>query len=46
VLKIADLGFSKVIENGTTDTQIGTLKIMAPEIMQGENYDMEADMFR
>lgn len=45
--KIIDWGFAKAYQPGDqTNTQLGTENYMAPEIIQGQNYDAhKVDMF-
>lgn len=46
-LKIADLGFAKMLsgENSVTNTCLGTPLTMAPEIYDGIEYGMKADLW-
>ena len=43
--KIADYGIAKEIEEGFTDTQVGTARYRAPEIMGPKNYNDTADLY-
>ena len=43
--KIADYGIAKEIEEGFTDTQVGTARYRAPEIMGPKNYNDKADLY-
>lgn len=46
VCKIADLGFAKQIgANQMTRTMLGTTLTMAPEILEGNPYGIEADIW-
>ena len=42
--KIGDFGFAKVVE-GTTKTSCGTIYFMAPEVIEHEPYDHQADIW-
>jgi serine/threonine-protein kinase ULK/ATG1 len=45
-LKIADWGFSRLLQNGeTTSSFIGSPAYMAPEILRGEEYTLKADVW-
>lgn len=45
-IKIADFGFSKILENDSkTDTMLGSPLNMAPEILNGDSYDNKADIW-
>jgi serine/threonine protein kinase len=44
-LKLADFGFSKKLEFGITDTQLGSPLFMAPEIFKNDNYTLKADIW-
>ena len=46
IIKIVDFGFSKILENDSkTDTMLGSPLNMAPEILNGEQYDNKADIW-
>ena len=47
IIKIGDFGISKQLNNNKdfTNTQIGTLAYMAPEILKGENYNNKVDIW-
>jgi serine/threonine protein kinase len=47
VVKIADLGFAKQLEkeHSLTKTQLGTGVTMAPEVLDGKEYGMYADIW-
>ncbi len=45
-IKIADFGFAKSIPKGKKESlQCGTLYYMAPEIIQGNEYECEVDIW-
>ena len=45
-IKIADFGFSKIMENDSkTDTMLGSPLNMAPEILNQDSYDNKADIW-
>ena len=45
-IKLIDFGTAKIIkENNTTLTVIGTPTYMSPEVIKGENYSFEADIW-
>lgn len=43
--KLADFGFSKVMEEDITRTKLGTPATMAPEVMMIRNYTKKADLW-
>ena len=47
IVKVADFGVSKILLNGSikTKTFVGTPHWMAPEIIQGKEYDSRCDMW-
>lgn len=47
IIKIADLGFAKQLEKqqSLTKTQLGTGVTMAPQILDGKEYGMYADIW-
>lgn len=45
VIKIADFGESKSFKEGTLSTYCGTPDYMAPEIIRGDNYGPEVDVW-
>jgi len=46
MVKIADFGFSKILENDNkTNTMLGSPLNMAPEVLNGENYNNKADVW-
>ena len=45
-IKIADFGFSKIMENDSkTDTMLGSPLNMAPQILNQDSYDNKADIW-
>ena len=45
-VKIADLGFSRKVEEGQlAQTKLGTPLTMAPEVLDGREYDHKADVW-
>lgn len=45
VVKLADFGFSKVLDDDITSTKLGTPATMAPEIMMNKQYCKKADIW-
>ena len=46
IIKIIDLGFSKMLdEEGLTETPLGTITTMAPEIITRQKYGLKADIW-
>ena len=45
--KIADLGFAKALTDpdAVTETVLGTSLSMAPEVLEGKKYGLEADIY-
>ena len=43
--KLADFGFSKIMEEDITRTKLGTPATMAPEVMMIKNYSKKADLW-
>ena len=43
--KLCDYGFSKELDNNTTNTKLGTPQTMAPEVLANQPYDCEADLW-
>jgi len=43
--KLSDYGFSKVLNDSVTETHLGSPATMAPEIMKGEKYGPEVDLW-
>lgn len=44
-LKLADFGISKILTNETMITNCGTPVYMAPEIIEGKEYDRSVDIW-
>jgi len=45
IVKLADFGFSKVLDEDITSTKLGTPATMAPEIMMNKQYCKKADIW-
>lgn len=45
IVKLADFGFSKILEEDITCTHLGTPATMAPEVMMKKNYCKKADIW-
>ena len=47
ILKIADFGFSKILEGDEsyTETMLGSPLNMAPEILEGKDYNSKCDIW-
>jgi len=45
IVKIADFGFSKVMENDMTRSVLGTPSTMAPEVLSKSEYSKKADLW-
>jgi len=45
IVKLADFGFSKVLDDDITSTKLGTPATMAPEIMMNKQYCKKADIW-
>lgn len=45
ICKLADFGFSKVMEDDITQTKLGTPTTMAPEVLNNMTYTKKADMW-
>jgi serine/threonine protein kinase len=45
VVKITDLGISKLMKTSGLSTKIGTLFYLAPEIFHDEKYDEKSDIW-
>ena len=45
LVKIADFGESRIVNNDATMTVVGTAFFMAPEVYRGERYDKPCDVF-
>ena len=43
--KLTDFGFSKSLKNYSTKTVVGTLQMIAPEIIKGQPYASKADLW-
>lgn len=47
ILKVADLGFGKILKDGDIGrTVLGTSLTMAPEVLENKSYGFEVDVYR
>ncbi|CAM9642609.1 unnamed protein product [Phaeothamnion confervicola] len=45
LIKVADFGFARPVDSGGLRTQCGTPGYVAPEILKGESYGLQVDMW-
>ena len=44
-IKLTDFGFAQYMDNGKLSMQMGTPEYMAPEIIEGDDYDQKVDVW-